>query len=87
MFFFISFGYLDLADAEALSTALALSGEKLKGSVLTIEKAEAKQESPSKVDKGTKQVYGEEKGMLLRHHKLCYNLFHLCFVCKQLFCT
>lgn len=66
------YGFLDLADPDTLSTAISLSGEKLKGSILTIEKAEAKQPGEKmSPEKGGKQLYGEEKGnpvfILVRH--------------------
>jgi hypothetical protein len=65
-----SYGFLDLEDAETLSTALALSGEEFKGSELTVEKAEPKttekpQATPQKGADQGQRVHGEEKGIML----------------------
>lgn len=51
------FGYVDLANAEDLDKAIALSGQELDGSEITVERAKPKNQSFNE-PKGQTQQYG-----------------------------
>ena len=58
---FSSYSFLDLADPSTLSIALALSGSEIKGSEITVEKAESKvnqDKAPQGDGAGGKRKYG-----------------------------